>query len=97
MERNEEEPKGFHNMVRKIKGPWKDSRDLSVFSSFPCMQPLHAHISALMCKGGTPLQLSGYIPFSFGPWDTESHKSRRKGGKAGLERRWEIKLTKHLL
>lgn len=58
MERNEEEPKGFHNVVRKLKGPWKDSGDLSVLSSFPYLQLLHAHISALMCKDSTPLQLS---------------------------------------
>lgn len=78
MERNEEEPKRFHNMVRKIKGPWKDSCDLSVRSSFPHLQILHAHISALMCKGGIPLQLSSYIPFSFGLWDPGSLTSRRR-------------------
>lgn len=97
MERNEEKPKGFHNMVRKIKGPWKHSRDLSVLSSFPYLQLLHAYISALMCKGSIPLQLSSYVPFSFGPWDTGCQRSRRKGGKAGLEERWKIKLTEHLL
>lgn len=67
MERNEEEPKGFHHIGRKIKGPWKDSGDLSFLSSFPYLQLLHAHISALMCKGSIPLQLSSYVPFSFGP------------------------------
>lgn len=90
IERNREELKGFQHMGRKIKGLWQGCGDLSFLSSFLYLQLLHAHISALLCKGSIPLHFIKQLHFTLLWFLGFKEPQGKEGEKAGLGERWKI-------